>query len=226
MNDKFPAKTLTAVIAFSIAMAFLEAAVVVYLRELYYPEGFCFPLKIIPSKILVIELLREAATIIILAAIGWLSAKRNLGRFAGFMIAFGVWDIFYYVFLKLSLDWPVSLLDWDILFLIPLPWVGPVIAPVLVSICLIGSGVLIWLRESQNRSICISRSHWILEVAAGLIIIGSFLINTKAVNSQSVPASFRWEIFSIGLLSGVIVFIHAMKNVMSPDDDKHLASGR
>ena len=192
-------------------MAFLEAAVVVYLRELYYPEGFCFPLKILPSKILVIELLREAATIIILAAVGWLSAKSFLGRFAGFMIAFGVWDIFYYVFLKLSLDWPVSLLDWDILFLIPLPWVGPVIAPVLVSICLIGSGVLIWLRESQNRPVCISRRHWILEVTAGLIIIGSFLTNAEAVIAQEVPTSFRWEIFSIGLLSGVIVFINAVR---------------
>jgi hypothetical protein len=216
MKCNFPGKTLTAVIAFSIAMAFLEAAVVVYLRELYYPEGFCFPLKMLPSKILVIEFIREAATIIILAAIGWLSAKSFTGRFAGFMIAFGVWDIFYYVFLKLSLDWPVSLLEWDLLFLIPLPWVGPVIAPVLVSICLIGSGVLFWLRESQNRSICISRRHWILEVVAGLIIIGSFLTNTKAVIAQSMPASFRWEIFSIGLLSGVIVFIHAVRKCDKP----------
>ena len=216
MKCNFPGKTLTAVIAFSIAMAFLEAAVVVYLRELYYPEGFCFPLKMLPSRILVIELVREAATIIILAAIGWLSAKSFTGRFAGFMIAFGVWDIFYYAFLKLSMDWPVSLLDWDILFLIPLPWVGPVIAPVLVSICLIGSGVLIWLRESQNRPVCISGRHWILEVAAGLIIIGSFLTNTETVIAQNVPASFRWEIFSIGLLSGVIVFIHAVRKSDEP----------
>jgi len=216
MNDKYPGKTLTAVIAFSIAMAFLEAAVVVYLRELYYPEGFCFPLKILPSKIFVIELLREAATIIILAAVGWLSAKSFLGRFAGFMIAFGVWDIFYYAFLKLTLDWPVSLLDWDILFLIPLPWVGPVIAPVIVSICLIVSGVLIWLRESQNRPVFISRRHWILEVVAGLIVIGSFLTNTEAIIAQNVPASFRWEIFTIGLLSGVIVFIHAVRKSDEP----------
>jgi hypothetical protein len=216
MDDNFPGKTLTAVIAFSIAMAFLEAAVVVYLRELFYPGGFCFPLKMIPSKILAIELIREAATIIILAAVGWLSAKSFLGRFAGFMIAFGVWDVFYYVFLKLSLDWPVSLLDWDILFLIPLPWVGPVLAPVLVSICLIGSGVLVWLRESQNRPLCISRRHWILEVAAGLIIIGSFLTNAEVVIAQDVPASFRWEMLSIGLLFGVIVFIHAIRKSDEP----------
>ncbi|MCK4539393.1 MAG: hypothetical protein KAV42_11405 [Candidatus Krumholzibacteria bacterium] len=216
MNDNFPKKTLTTVIAFSIAMAFMEAAVVIYLRELYYPEGFCFPLKMLPSNILVIELGREAATIIILAAVGWLSAKSFLGRFAGFMIAFGVWDIFYYVFLKLSLDWPAGLLDWDLLFLIPLPWIGPVIAPVLVSICLIGSGVLIWHRESQKRPVRISRRHWMLEVVAGSIIIGSFLTNTKAVIAQSVPASFRWEIFSIGLLLGVIVFIHAMRKSDEP----------
>ncbi|MBU8923492.1 MAG: hypothetical protein KOO63_16880 [Bacteroidales bacterium] len=216
MNDSFPKKPLTAVIAFSIAMAFLEAAVVIYLRELYYPEGFCFPLKMLPSNILVIELVRETSTIIILAAIGWLSAKSSLGRFAGFMIAFGVWDIFYYVFLKLSLDWPAGLLDWDLLFLIPLPWIGPVIAPVLVSICLIGSGVLVWLRESQNRPVRISRRHWILEVVAGLVIIGSFLTNIDVVIAQDVPDSFRWEIFSIGLLSGVIVFIHAVRKSDEP----------
>lgn len=216
MNDNFPRKTLTAVIAFSIAMAFLEAAVVIYLRELYYPEGFCFPLKMIPLKILVIEMVREAATIIMLAAAGWLSAKSFLGRFAGFMIAFGVWDIFYYVFLKLTLDWPVSLLDWDLLFLIPLPWVGPVIAPVLVSICLIIAGIFKWWRESRQRPILVSKRHWIIEVISGLIIIGSFLTNTEAVIAQNVPVSFRWEIFSIGLLLGLIVFIHALRKSDEP----------
>ena len=82
---------------FAIAMAFLEAAVVVYLRELYYPEGFSFPLKMIPPKIYTIELGREAATIMMLAAVGWFSGRNFKSRFAGFAMAFGVWDIFYYL---------------------------------------------------------------------------------------------------------------------------------
>ena len=56
-----------------------------------------------------------------------------LEEFAGFVVVFGVWDIFYYVFLRVLVTWPASLLDWDILFLIPLPWVGPVLAPVLIA---------------------------------------------------------------------------------------------
>ena len=63
-----------------------------------------------------------------------LAVARNLHEWiAAFAIAFGVWDIFFYVFLKLMIHWPESLSTWDILFLIPLPWVGPVWAPVLVA---------------------------------------------------------------------------------------------
>ncbi|HDQ00742.1 MAG TPA: hypothetical protein ENN22_16385 [bacterium] len=192
-------------------MAFLEAAVVVYLRELYYPEGFSFPLKMIPMKIYAVELGREAATIIMLAAIGWLSAKSFLNRFASFAIAFGVWDIFYYLFLKITLNWPSNILDWDLLFLIPLPWVGPFIAPVIVSIFLIMAGLHIWLREAQKNPIIASKWHWILEGLAGLIIIGSFLTNAKAMINQTLPSPFHWEIFFIGLLLGIDVFYHATK---------------
>ncbi|RLD10457.1 hypothetical protein DRI50_11065, partial [candidate division KSB1 bacterium] len=60
MNSKFPGATLAAVIIFSVAMAFWEASVVIYLRELYYPNGFVFPLRIMPANIYNIELVREA----------------------------------------------------------------------------------------------------------------------------------------------------------------------
>ena len=210
-KNNFPKKNLLVIIVFAIAMAFLEAAVVVYLRELYYPEGFSFPLKMIPMKIYAVELGREAATIVMLAAIGWLSAKNFLSRFAGIMIAFGIWDIFYYVFLKILLNWPSNILEWDLLFLIPLPWVGPFIAPVIVSIFLIGAGVTIWFRESQQNPIIVNKWHWILEGIAGLIIIGSFFTNTKVMINQTTPVPFHWEIFIFGLLLGVGVFLRAIK---------------
>ncbi|TSA24570.1 MAG: hypothetical protein D4R67_11600 [Bacteroidetes bacterium] len=118
-------------------MGFLESAVVVYLRTIYYPEGFAFPLKIIEGPIAITEILREAATLIMLITVTMLAARRWLIRFAWFIYLFAIWDIFYYVFLWALLGWPESLLTWDILFLIPTTWVGPVLAPVINSLTMI-----------------------------------------------------------------------------------------
>src|SRR5882757_7701885 len=107
-------KTLLVVIGFSIAMAALESAVVVYLRALYYPDGFTVALKLIDQKIVLIEIAREGATVVMLAAIAYLTAKDFKNRFAYFLMAFAIWDIFYYVWLKVFIDWPSSLLEWDI----------------------------------------------------------------------------------------------------------------
>jgi hypothetical protein len=100
-------------------MGFLEAIVVVYLRQLYFPEGFDFPLNPIPPKILAIEWLREITTLVMLVSIGIIAGKNFLQRFSYFLYCFAVWDIFYYVALKLLLNWPPSLLTWDLLFLFP-----------------------------------------------------------------------------------------------------------
>ena len=112
-------KTIFWVSVFGIAFGLVESAVVVYIREMYYPEGFNFPLKAISSRVITTELWREAATILMLIAIGVLAGKNAVQRFAYFLISFAVWDIFYYVFLKLFISWPESFLTWDILFLIP-----------------------------------------------------------------------------------------------------------
>ena len=106
---------------FAIAMAYLESAVVVYLRLIYYPNGFDFPLVVIPMREALIELGREGATVVMLVAVGRLGTRGFWSGFAGFMFIFGVWDIFYYVWLKVFLNWPPSLATWDILFLLPVP---------------------------------------------------------------------------------------------------------
>ncbi|UCD35891.1 MAG: hypothetical protein JSU90_03395, partial [Nitrospiraceae bacterium] len=111
---------LTWLILFSIAMAFVESAVVVYLRAIFYPEGFSFPLSIGTDEKILVEVVREVATIVMLLSIAGLAAHRLWERFACFMICFGIWDVFYYVWLKVLLDWPSSLFEWDVLFLIPL----------------------------------------------------------------------------------------------------------
>ncbi|MFC2101641.1 hypothetical protein ACFLS7_01455 [Bacteroidota bacterium] len=128
---------------FAIAMGFLESAVVVYLRAIYYPEGFAFPLKIIEGPIAITEIIREAATVIMLITVSMLAARHWIIRFAWFIYLFAIWDIFYYVLLWLLLGWPESLFTWDILFLIPTTWVGPVLAPLINSVTMIVLAVAI-----------------------------------------------------------------------------------
>lgn len=121
---------------FAAAMGILEAVVVVYLRLLYYPAGFGFPLAPIPGGTLLTEMVREAATIAMLACAGALAGGTWRRKFAYFCFVFGAWDIFYYLGLELFLGWPPSLLTWDVLFLIPVTWVGPVLAPVICALTL------------------------------------------------------------------------------------------
>ena len=122
---------------FGIAFGFLEAIVVVYLREIYYPNGFSFPLTLLDPQMLKVEIVREFCTIIMLASVGWILGKTSGEKFSFFIFVFGVWDIFYYVALKIFLDWPETILEWDVLFLIPITWIGPVLAPVICSIGMI-----------------------------------------------------------------------------------------
>lgn len=191
-------QTLIWVSIFSIAMGILEAAVVVYLRELYYPAGFDFPLKMMSTTTAVTELLREAATIIMLVAIGIIAGRNRTERFAYFIYSFAVWDIIYYAFLKAILNWPESLLTWDILFLLPTTWVGPVIAPVLLAINMIILALLV-IRKTHltiagsgnspsgfvnffskrirlKKGIKISRLNWVLLIAGSVICIMAFTL--------------------------------------------------
>ncbi|MRR23953.1 hypothetical protein EG830_13360, partial [bacterium] len=122
---------------FAAAMGFLEGIVVIYLRELYYPDGFEFPLKLMSSDLVTAEWIREVATLIMLATVGIITGRNGLQRLFYALFAFGVWDIFYYVALNLLIGWPETLLTWDLLFLIPVSWLGPVLAPVINSLTMI-----------------------------------------------------------------------------------------
>ena len=123
---------------FALAMAWMEAATVVYLRTL---TSRIQPYQATPLPVSVglgqIEIVREAATMVMLLTVGLLAGRTWRSRLAYGMIAFGVWDIFYYVFLAIMTGWPRSIMDWDVLFLIPLPWWGPVLSPVLIALLLV-----------------------------------------------------------------------------------------
>jgi hypothetical protein len=184
---------------FAVAMGYLEAAVVVYLRAIYYPDGFAFPLVPIPLEDALIEMGREAATLAILLAAASLAGKNCTQRFAHFLIVFAVWDLNYYLWLKVILDWPASLLTWDILFLIPLPWTGPVLAPVLVSLFWLILAVLLLQKEQQGRPFPLTRSAAFLSLAGALLLLASFLWNAGSVLREELPARYPWEVFALGM---------------------------
>jgi len=151
-------------------MGILEAIVVVYLRQLYYPDGFHFPLTFLSAQMITIEWIREFATIIMLAVLGILAGKDNLQRFFYFLFSFGIWDLAYYAGLKLFLDWPSSLMTWDILFLIPVPWLCPVLAPVICSATMIIFAVSVIYLQGKGYPIRMKIVDW------GLLCLGAFVI--------------------------------------------------
>ncbi|MCS5661035.1 MAG: hypothetical protein NZ842_11600 [Dehalococcoidia bacterium] len=191
---------------FGVGFAMVEAAVVIYLRQLLHVEGSNITLSGIPRGIFTVEIVREFTTLVMLISVGVLAGSRPMGRFGSFIIAFGVWDIFYYVFLSMFHGWPRSFLDWDLLFLIPVPWMAPVLAPVLVSCGLIFSGYWLLIREQQKKRIVVSLSDWIIEAVATVLILYSFTNN----NSVSTPEVFSWIIFLAGLVLGVGYFVWRM----------------
>ncbi|MDA3891513.1 MAG: hypothetical protein PF517_07590 [Salinivirgaceae bacterium] len=180
---------------FAIAMAMLESAVVIYLRELYYPEGFAFPLKETSYTVAITELFREFATLIMLIAIGILVGKTKIERFAWFIYSFAIWDIFYYIFLYLIIDWPLTLSDWDVLFLLPIMWVGPVWAPVLLSLLMIIFALCILYFSKTNITTTISWKEWALLMSGSVIVIISFCIDFYQYMTTQFPANSIGELF-------------------------------
>jgi hypothetical protein len=189
-----------------IAVGWFEASVVVYLRKLYYPGGFDFPIVIAPDDIALVEVAREAFSIVLLAAAARLAGRFFLERFAAFMVLFGVWDLIYYAALKLVLGWPATLGTWDVLFLIPLPWIGPVWAPMLIAAALVGAGSHLYATAERARRI--RARDWAIEIAAGLLVIVSFTLDWRVVVDGRMPGRFPVEVFGAGFALGVVWFVH------------------
>jgi len=201
---------------FGLTFGYIESAVVTYLRALYYPEGFCFPLKLMPFSILITELLRELATMVVLSTVAIITGVSLLEKFSYFIYSFAIWDISYYIWLKLILNWPSSLFTWDILFLIPVPWTGPILAPIIVSLTFIV--IAIGLVNSQNKGylIRITKSDILLAVFAIFFVFVSFIWNFPMVVKSGNPGDYPWGIFLIGQLFGWITFIRILKKAKKP----------
>ena len=189
---------------FGLAMAYVEAAVVLYLREILYPDGFAFPLREISMRLGTIEVAREAATLFMLLSVAYIAQRTRRGRFACFLFLFGLWDIGYYFWLWVTIGWPESILTWDILFLIPLVWTGPVLAPALVACLFVVAGLMYFFKPEAAEGASISRRVWLLAGLSAAIIFTAFVWNHAAVAAGGLPGRFPWEIFAAGLVVVVV----------------------
>jgi hypothetical protein len=216
-------RTVIGLFLFGISFGYVEAAVVIYLRALYEPlrqrltpgraPGDLFPIvdrdRMVAEapetgRLLEVEVVREAATIVMLAAAAMLVAGERSLWLPAFSIAFGVWDVCFYLFLKLWIDWPASLLTWDLLFLLPVPWVAPVLAPVIVSFTIVGCGLAALCRPVEIRP-----PHWIGLVLGGALIILSFTWDFRHVLAGNLPHPFAWWLFLAGELLSLGSFLRA-----------------
>jgi hypothetical protein len=216
-------RVVAGLILFGLSFGYVEAAVVVYLRTIYdplrhalrpdRPDAELFPLitedqlrNAAPDKswLLGVEVAREGATLIMLASVALVGAGGRSSWLPSFAIAFGTWDLFFYVFLKILLNWPPSILTWDILFLIPVPWAAPVLAQSIVSITIIGAGLVALARPMRLLPV-----HWAAMMLGGALILMSFMWDDRNLMAGGFPHPFAWWLFGAGELVGVAAFLHA-----------------
>jgi hypothetical protein len=213
---------------FGLSFGYVEAAIVVYLRHIYdpirlefhpgKPPGDLFPLITseqlrskgpVHVRLLLTELGREFATLVMLGGAA-LAVASNLRQWlGGFVLVFGVWDLAFYLFLKVLIDWPASWMTWDILFLIPLPWVGPVLSPCIVAASMVFAGIVVLRRELGGPGIRISALHWSGIVTGGLILMVAFMWDWRHTSGGNPPNAFNWPLFAAGELLGIGAFSHA-----------------
>lgn len=223
-------RLVAALALFGISFGYVEAAVVVYLRALYQPiherfhpdrdPGDLFPVLTLDelrlarpeaTRWLAIELGREAATLGMLAGLGLAVGQNWQKGLAVFAMAFGFWDISFYITLRFVIGWPRSFFEWDLLFLLPVPWVGPVMAPIIVSGSLIAGGALILFGERAGRSLSLTRGHLLCLCAGAFAILAAFCKDFEVIVTGAMPAPFAWPLFAAGELIGLLTLLHAWR---------------
>jgi hypothetical protein len=205
------------VVVFAAAMAWVESAAVFYLRvklDRIVPlqaNPLPYPAPVGWLSFGLVELVREAATLIMLVAIGWLAGQTARSRLGYTLVAFGAWDILYYVFLVPISGWPQSVWDWDVLFLLPTVWWGPVLAPMLIAALMVIGGTLVSLFALWPRWWTMALNG--LGVALALFVFMSDALQALAAGggAEAVrnvePQWFNWPLFlaALALLAAPVV---------------------
>jgi len=205
---KYEEKRWLTIVIFGVAMAWVEAAVVFYLRSMIdridpYQSN---PLPL-ADGFAPVELVREAATLVMIFTVGVLAGRTWRSRWGYMAVAFGIWDIFYYVFLRMICGWPHALFDWDVLFLLPLPWWGPVLAPILISALMILWGTLASQIEPTQAPVHSRIPVWLMCFAGIGLALYVFMADTVRAAGQGLdavrnvlPEHFNWLLFFVALL--------------------------
>jgi hypothetical protein len=211
--------TVVAVVAYAVAMAYLEAAVVVYLQlALGGSVGALFPLRpaIEAGSLVAIEAGREVATLVMIGAVGFLAGRSWLERLAWSAVVFGIWDVGYYAWLHVFSGWPPSLETVDLLFLLPLPWVGPIWSPVAVSAALVGMGLPAAWAFRSGRRLRLRRWHWLAGLGGGLLVVLSYTIDSSRLIAGGLPGPYPWPLFAAGMLLALAAALDALRGAPAP----------
>jgi len=196
---------LTSVIIFAIAMGIMEAICVVYIRQIIFPPDGIINGSPTDNFNFMYEIVRESITMIMLTTVAILAAYNWRTRLAMFFLAFGIWDIFYYVGLKIFLSWPLSMMDWDTLFLIPIAWYSPVIVPILISCYFITGSIFIILHEGNGTQLRFTPKVVLLQALAFSIWLISFMNNTVHITEYGYGGvSYSWILFNIALILAIL----------------------
>jgi len=232
-------------VIFAIAFAWVESAIVVYLREIFFDGNFDFPLVVkweagqrVVSPLIRIEFFREIATMVMLVTVGILAGKTKMQKFSYFLIVFGVWDIFYYIWLYVMVDWPPSIMTWDLLFYVPLPWVGPVITPVLIAVVMVAAGSLMVYLDENNYTIKWRWYDLAVEFGLGILLITAFCWDWRNILQipgdaarTGVPNPFAWWLYLPAFILACVYFGVRLKklsavgrpgaSLLRPEDGGH-----
>ena len=203
---------------FALAMAFVEAAVVVYLRRVLGVVDLLRDVAVYDPAIALTEIGREAATLLMLLALGFATGRSLQSRIGFALFAFGIWDILYYVWLRLLLGWPRSLLTEDVLFLIPVPWWGPVLAPVLIALLATAFGAVLVARDETGRAVRLGGIEWTALLAGMTIVLYTFMADAISALPASAeelgrlkPTSFLWAPYVAGFAAMVFALCRAAR---------------
>ena len=196
---------------FALAMAFVEAAVVVYLRRILGVVDLLRDAAAYDPAIALTEIGREAATLLMFVAVGFATGRSLKSRVGFALFAFGLWDILYYVWLKVLLGWPRSLLTEDVLFLIPLPWWGPVLAPVLIALLSAAFGAVLVACDETGRPVRLGGFEWTALLAGMTVVLYTFMADAISALPASAeelgrlkPTAFLWPLYLAGLAAMVL----------------------
>jgi hypothetical protein len=177
------------------------------------------PLDRLPPGMLTlvkIELPREAATLIMLAAVALALSRDAHARLGAFLLAFGVWDLAFYLWLRVLIGWPPSLLTWDILFLLPVPWAAPVLAPVIIAATMSIFGARMLAVPPSPVPKLAPKLGSLALIAGALIALATFTWDWRRWLAGGMPEHYPWAIFTLGEALIIAGFLSYLRPAIRP----------